>query len=74
VRDLAYETVDRLGLSGITRIICGVTPTWVGDVKYTRADLTKVKDELKWEPKVSHEVGLERTIRWFESTYGKIVQ
>ena len=74
VKDLAKKTVDRLGLSGKTEIICGITPTWVGDVKYTQADLTKIKAELRWRPKVTHEKGLEQTIRWFESSHGRIAQ
>ncbi len=72
VKDLAYKTVERLGLSGVTEIICGVTPTWIGDVKYTKADLTKAKLELKWKPKIDHNKGLDNTIDWFESSYGRI--
>jgi len=74
VRDLACRTVDRLGLSDIAEIVCGLTPTWIGDVKHTQADLTKAGNELGWEPKVSHDNGLDNTIHWFESTFGKIVQ
>lgn len=32
-------------------------------------DLTKIKTELKYEPKVSLATGLKRTIRWFKSYY-----
>ncbi len=74
VRDLAQKTVDRLGLSETTEIVCGVIPTWIGDVKHTEADLTKVRNELGWAPRVSHDEGLENTIRWFESTFGKIAK
>lgn len=74
VKDLAYKTVDRLGLSDKTEIVCGVTPTWIGDVKYTKADLTKARSELRWEPKVDHDNGLDNTIHWFETTYGKIIR
>jgi len=74
VRDLACRTVNRLGLSDTAEIMYGVTPTWIGDVKHTQADLTKARNELGWETKVSHDNGLNNTIHWFESTFGKIVK
>jgi len=74
VKELAQKTVNCLGLSDKTEIMCGITPTWIGDVKYTQADLTKIKTELRWKPKVTHEKGLKQTIRWFESNHGRITQ
>jgi len=35
------------------------------DPKVRRPDIKKAKDKLGWEPKVTLEEGLERTIRWF---------
>jgi len=72
IRDLAQKTVDRLDLHETTEILYGVTPTWIGDVKYTKADLRKASSELGWRPKTDHDEGLDRTIRWFESTHGEI--
>jgi len=38
----------------------------VNDPKVRRPDITKAKKELGWEPKVSLEEGLKRTIEWFK--------
>jgi dTDP-glucose 4,6-dehydratase len=39
-------------------------PIPVNDPKVRRPDITKAKTELGWEPKVSLEEGIERTIEW----------
>jgi nucleoside-diphosphate-sugar epimerase len=36
-----------------------------GDVMHTRADISKAKDELGYEPKVRFWEGLERTVKWW---------
>jgi dTDP-glucose 4,6-dehydratase len=41
------------------------------DPKRRRPDLSKAKRLLKWEPKVSFEEGLQRTISWFKKELGK---
>ena len=41
-------------------------PLPVNDPKVRRPDIAKAKKELGWEPKVSLEEGLERTIRYFQ--------
>ena len=38
----------------------------VDDPKVRCPDISKAKKELKWEPKVSLETGLRKTISWFE--------
>jgi UDP-glucose 4-epimerase len=35
-----------------------------GDIRHSFADITKAKKMLKYEPKVSFEQGLKKTIRW----------
>lgn len=37
-----------------------------GDVMHTRADISKAKDELGYEPKVNFWEGLEKTVKWWE--------
>ena len=37
----------------------------VNDPKVRRPDITKAREELGWEPVVSVEEGLKRTIEWF---------
>ena len=41
-------------------------PDRVGDVKHTRADISKAKRLLGYKPSVDFETGLKRTIKWFE--------
>jgi nucleoside-diphosphate-sugar epimerase len=36
-----------------------------GDVMHTRADVSKAKEELGYEPKVRFWEGLERTVKWW---------
>jgi UDP-glucuronate 4-epimerase len=35
-----------------------------GDVGDTRADVTRAKEELNWEPKVGKEEGVKRFVDW----------
>ena len=39
----------------------------VGDVKHSRADITKAQTLLAYEPVVDFESGLKRTIEWYQS-------
>lgn len=41
----------------------------VGDILHTRADISKARELLAWEPKISFEEGIERTKKWFNSSY-----
>ncbi len=38
-----------------------------GDVKHSRADIAKARDLLNYEPMVSFEEGLARTLEWFQN-------
>lgn len=40
-------------------------PPRPGDIRDSRADVTKAKRLLKWEPKVDWEEAVSRTVRWF---------
>jgi UDP-glucuronate 4-epimerase len=37
----------------------------VADIKETRADITKARTMLGWEPKVTLDEGLDRTVQWY---------
>ncbi len=39
----------------------------VGDVRFSRADITRARQELGYEPKVSFEEGLARTLAWYRT-------
>jgi len=52
---------DRLG----KRANIEYLPAHVADVRETSADITKAKRLLGWEPKVTLEEGLDRTVEWY---------
>jgi UDP-glucose 4-epimerase len=39
-----------------------------GDVRYSRADINRTRDDLRYEPAVSFEEGLRRTVAWYQET------
>jgi UDP-glucose 4-epimerase len=45
-------------------------PPRAGDVRHSRADITRIRRELGYEPSVSFEEGLERTLAWYRSQAG----
>jgi UDP-glucose 4-epimerase len=47
-------------------------PTRTGDVKFSRADVTRTRQDLAYEPAVSFEDGLRRTVEWYRKTAGRI--
>jgi UDP-N-acetylglucosamine 4-epimerase len=44
-------------------------PERVGDVKFSMADISKAKQLLKYDPKVSVEEGLMRTFHWYKESF-----
>lgn len=40
-------------------------PARAGDVRYSRADISRARHDLGYEPTVPFEEGLERTLRWY---------
>ena len=49
-----------------------ITPTYgprrAGDVRHSQADLTAARRDLGYEPQVSFEEGLKRTLQWYRET------
>jgi len=54
-------------LVGVNNIEPLYAPPRLGDVRHSLADITKARERLGYEPSVSLEEGLERTIAWFRS-------
>ena len=46
-------------------------PPRPGDVRYSRADISRARRELDYEPDVSFEEGLKRTLRWYREINDK---
>jgi UDP-glucose 4-epimerase len=47
-------------------------PTRAGDVKFSMADITRTRDDLGYDPTVTFEDGLTRTVEWYLETTGKL--
>jgi UDP-glucose 4-epimerase len=45
-------------------------PSRAGDIRHSRADISRARRELGYEPDVSLEEGLDRTLRWYQETRG----
>jgi len=45
-------------------------PARPGDLWYFVCDITKAKEKLKWEPKVSNEEGIKKLIDWIKENIG----
>ena len=43
-------------------------PPRAGDVKHSQAELTVARRDLGYEPRVSFEEGLRRTLQWYRET------
>ena len=46
-------------------------PTRAGDVKYSLADISRTRSDLGYDPAVSFEDGLKRTVEWYLKSVGK---
>lgn len=42
-------------------------PVRTGDVKYSRADISAIRNDLKYEPDVTFDEGLKRTVEWYRT-------
>jgi UDP-glucose 4-epimerase len=50
-----------------TTITAKHAPARAGDVRHSRADISRARQDLGYEPSVSFEKGLEETLRWYRS-------
>jgi UDP-glucose 4-epimerase len=49
-----------------TRHVPELGPSRPGDVRYSRADITRARHDLGYAPDVTFEEGLKRTLRWYK--------
>src|SRR5262245_46831287 len=42
-------------------------PTRAGDVRFSKADISRTRHDLEYDPDVSFEKGLEKTVEWYRS-------
>ncbi|HLJ96578.1 MAG TPA: NAD-dependent epimerase/dehydratase family protein, partial [Gemmataceae bacterium] len=59
------ELVNALNRLLGTKLVPKHGPTRAGDVRYSRADISRARKDLGYEPGVSFEEGLEKTLHWY---------
>jgi UDP-glucose 4-epimerase len=61
------ELLDALNRLLGTRIAARHAPARAGDVRHSRADIRRARQDLGYEPAVPFEEGLAQTLRWYRS-------
>src|SRR5260370_242671 len=51
-----------------TNVIPKHGPARAGDIRHSRADISRARRDLGYEPGISFEDGLERTLRWYRES------
>jgi UDP-glucuronate 4-epimerase len=60
------HVIDSIARISDRKAIIDYTPADPTDVPATWADVSRAKSELDWEPKVSLEEGIEKSIQWYK--------
>lgn len=71
VLDIAKFMTEILNLKDVEIVIKG-GKSWLGDVEFTKPDVSKAERELGWKAKTEIKEGLLKTIKWLEEKLGKI--
>lgn len=67
LKDL-YSAIARLTACDLKPAYCAFRP---GDIRFSRADISKIKQDLGYRPDLSVESGLEQTVEWFRERIPK---
>jgi UDP-glucose 4-epimerase len=67
-RTSLLDLVEQLNRVLVTRLAPEHQEERAGDVKHSLADISRAKEVLSWQPQVSFEEGLRRTVEWIQST------
>ena len=51
-----------------TKAVAQHAPPRPGDVRHSRADISRTRRDLGYEPRVAFDDGLAETLRWMQST------
>jgi UDP-glucose 4-epimerase len=62
------DLLDALNRLLGTKVTPQHQPPRPGDVRYSRADISRARHDLGYEPDVSFEEGLKRTLRWYRES------
>lgn len=64
VNELAQQMARLIGKPHLQARHC---PDRAGDIKHSRADITRAKQNLDYDPIVDFETGLKQTVEWYQS-------
>jgi UDP-glucose 4-epimerase len=65
------DLLDALNRLLGTKVAAQHQPPRPGDVRYSRADISRARHDLGYQPDVSFEEGLKRTLHWYRQTATK---
>jgi len=65
------DLLDALNRLLGTKVAAQHQPPRSGDVRYSRADISRARHDLGYQPDVSFEEGLKRTLSWYRQTATK---
>ncbi|MCK4266187.1 MAG: hypothetical protein KAX31_02830, partial [Thermoplasmata archaeon] len=63
VRTVADIITSEMGLENVQYDFTGGERGWIGDSPFVHLDVSRIQ-ALGWEPKVSIEEGIRKTVRW----------
>jgi nucleoside-diphosphate-sugar epimerase len=61
------QLIDALNRQLGTNVTAKHAPARAGDVRHSRADISRARQELGYEPAVPFEQGLAETLRWYRT-------
>jgi nucleoside-diphosphate-sugar epimerase len=64
---LLKEMIETIGVTLNTTPKVNILPKQPGDVEVTYADVSKAKELLNYEPKVSFQQGINDFVKWFNN-------
>jgi UDP-glucose 4-epimerase len=61
------ELLDALNRQLGTNVAPKLAPARAGDIRHSRADISRIRKDLGYEPKVAFEDGLAETLHWYKT-------
>jgi nucleoside-diphosphate-sugar epimerase len=67
LKDVIFKIADKLHHADLIQL--GVVPVPANDPPLLVADIRRLREEVKWQPKFDLDTGLEQTIEWWSREY-----
>lgn len=66
LKDVIYKIADKLGRCDLVQL--GALPVQDNDPRVLIADVGRLSEKVRWQPKFDFDMGLEQTITWWKNT------